>query len=68
MKGQTLLESLNYVQDKQDTWGPARSELLALALKELIGNRERTAANDEDREYLGDRTYLLRHTQSYVSF
>ncbi|QHT60212.1 hypothetical protein GXP70_09835 [Paenibacillus lycopersici] len=70
LKGLTLLEGFHYAQHKQEAWGPARFELLLTALMNVQANREPAAAGQENEQpqYVRDRAYLLRHTQTYVVF
>ncbi|QHW30523.1 hypothetical protein GZH47_06425 [Paenibacillus rhizovicinus] len=68
MKGRTLPEGLDYVQQKQAAWGALRSELVKSALLNANRHVERAAASHEERQYRWDPSCLHRYTQSYVSF
>lgn len=68
IKGLTLVESLNYVRQKQEAWGPVRSELIESALMDLNGKLGRASKNNKDQRYFWDRAYLFDHTQAYVFF
>jgi hypothetical protein len=68
IKGLTLIESLNYVRQKQAAWGPVRSELIESALMDLNGKLGLTSKDNKDQRYFWDRAYLFNHTQAYVFF
>jgi hypothetical protein len=68
IKGLTLVESLNYVRQKQEEWGPVRSELIESALMDLNVKLGRASKINKDQRYFWDRAYLFDHTQAYVFF
>lgn len=68
IKGLTLIESMNYAQLKQETWGPVRLDLIESVLLDLIGKIEPTLQAYKDQTYILDRAYLFDHAQAYISF
>ncbi|MFC5449440.1 hypothetical protein [Paenibacillus aestuarii] len=67
MKGLSLIESLDYVQSKEEAWGPLRAETMAAAVMDLAVKLGQPSGNTELSEPL-DRAYLFEHAQAYVSF
>lgn len=69
LKGLTLKDGLQYVHQKQEAWGEARTHLIASALMNLSEELEKsTTASKQERSILSDRTYLFQHSGAYISF
>lgn len=68
IKGLTLIESVNYAERKQETWGPVRLGIFESAIMDLIGKFGSPSADNKDQTNILDRAYLFNHTQAYISF
>ncbi|RAP78549.1 hypothetical protein [Paenibacillus montanisoli] len=68
LKGMTLMESINYPQQKQDVWGPIRVELIESAFVDIIEKIGRRLKEGGDPRNFLDRAFLFDHAQAYISF
>lgn len=66
--GMSLMETIHYVQLKQETWDSIRVELVVSALANLLEKIETSIQGKSNSGDLLNRAYLFDHTQAYISF
>ncbi|OCT11070.1 hypothetical protein A8709_05075 [Paenibacillus pectinilyticus] len=68
LKGLTLRDGLDYVHQKEKTWGEVRTQIIEIALTELCDNLAPMSRHEKERGLSLDRTYLFAHSGAYISF
>lgn len=68
IKGLTLMGGLQYVHQKQETWGEVRTHLIQSALTDLFEKLKYSSVGKKELTFEWDRTYLFDHSEAYISF
>ncbi|MGF7048532.1 hypothetical protein J2T13_003040 [Paenibacillus sp. DS2015] len=68
LKGLSIAESIRYVQDKDEVWGPERKILVECALTDLISNLNNPMQQLERVSHSRERSLLFDRSQAYFAF
>ncbi|NEW08310.1 hypothetical protein GK047_20110 [Paenibacillus sp. SYP-B3998] len=71
IKGLTIMEGIRYVREKQEAWGTVRQQLIESALIDLAHKLQKSSHRAKQLKELNltwNRSYLIDHSQAYISF
>jgi hypothetical protein len=68
LKGLSITESMRYVQDKNEAWGPIRKTLVECALSDLASNLNNPIQQLERVSHSRERSFLFERSQAYFAF